>query len=144
MAKPVRKLPKPPGVPPTSLIRRSAISPRISPGYHPRAGFGVDRRKRLSHFCQTSTMTARLGATANPLADARGSDRSPERKGGVALNSTISHGWRPRFYRHGRNPKLLRHTPGAPGSPTQHLFGGTGAGAPGTHRHGESADSRRD
>jgi hypothetical protein len=29
-------------------------------------------------------VTARFGAAANPLADARGSDRSPDREGGVA------------------------------------------------------------
>src|SRR5450759_3270905 len=43
----------------------------------------------------TGSMTARIGATANPLADARGSDRSPGRgtplgSGGVAPNSTTS------------------------------------------------------
>src|ERR1035437_4224748 len=38
------------------------------------------------------SVTARFGATANPLADARGSDRSPDREGGVAPNSTTSHG----------------------------------------------------
>ena len=38
------------------------------------------------------SLTARFGATANPLADARGSDRSPDREGGVAPNSTTSHG----------------------------------------------------
>src|SRR5450759_1914448 len=41
-------------------------------------------------------MTARFGAAANPLADARGSDRSPDGvpsgPGGVALNSTESRG----------------------------------------------------
>ena len=39
--------------------------------------------------------TAGSGVTANPLADARGSDRSPEREGGVAPNSTTSDGRRP-------------------------------------------------
>src|ERR1035437_468860 len=38
-------------------------------------------RRRVS----SSSVTARFGATVNPLADARGSDRSPDRKGGVAL-----------------------------------------------------------
>src|SRR5450759_3402516 len=38
------------------------------------------------------SLTARFGATASPLADARGSDRSPDREGGVAPNSTTSHG----------------------------------------------------
>ena len=46
-----------------------------------------------------SIMTARFGTNANPLADARGSDRSPDGvpsgPGGVALNSTSSHGRRP-------------------------------------------------
>src|ERR1017187_1555261 len=36
------------------------------------------------------SLTARFGANENPLADARGSDRSPDREGGVVLNSTIS------------------------------------------------------
>ncbi len=43
----------------------------------------------------SSTMTARFGTTANPLADARGADRSPDREGGVVLDSTTSHGPRP-------------------------------------------------
>ena len=34
----------------------------------------------------------RFGATANPLADARGSDRSPDREGGVAFKGAISRG----------------------------------------------------
>jgi tetratricopeptide (TPR) repeat protein len=38
--------------------------------------------------------TARSGANENPLADARGSDRSPDREGGVALSGTISRGRR--------------------------------------------------
>src|SRR5450759_543898 len=42
-----------------------------------------------------SAMTARFGDTANPLADARGSDPSPDRQGGVALPSTTSLGQRP-------------------------------------------------
>src|ERR1035437_9979658 len=42
------------------------------------------------------SVTARFGATPNPLADARGSDRSPDGvpsgPGGVAPYSTTSHG----------------------------------------------------
>jgi uncharacterized protein (TIGR03437 family) len=40
----------------------------------------------------TRSLTAGFGAQANPLADGRGSDRSPDRQGGVAPNSTASHG----------------------------------------------------
>src|ERR1017187_5404600 len=43
---------------------------------------------------RTSTLTARFGAIENPLADGRGSDRSPDREGGVAFNGTILRGRR--------------------------------------------------
>src|SRR5450759_647119 len=52
------------------------------------------KRARIASFrrCSARSLTARFGATANPLADARGSDRSPDREGGVAPNSTTSRG----------------------------------------------------
>src|SRR5450759_1890786 len=43
-------------------------------------------------WARTMSLTARFGATTNPLANARGSDRSPDREGGVAPNSTTSQG----------------------------------------------------
>src|SRR5450759_3355898 len=56
------------------------------------------------------SVTARFGATANPLADARGSDRSPDREGGVAPNSTTSHGHSTSYTVIHQKPEALYYT----------------------------------
>src|ERR1035438_1944550 len=59
MAKPIRNLPKPPEVPPTSLSERSAISPRISPAVRGRVGVRTSlrctRRSLMPLFAREDT-----------------------------------------------------------------------------------------
>src|SRR5450759_1089674 len=55
------------------------------PGSHEDLPFNPVRCRRGPLWIRTArSVTARFGAAANPLADARGSDRSPDREGGVA------------------------------------------------------------
>ena len=62
---------------------------------------------RFIELMRTGTLTAEFGANGNPLADARGSDRSPDREGGVA--------------QHGRRPGIERSWPDAEFVPAEEV-----------------------
>ena len=63
------------------------------------ANLGILLTRRRKYTTRASSVTARFGSNAQPVANAPASDQSPDREGGVAPNSAVSRGQttRPRF-----------------------------------------------